>query len=571
MRFFILVLAVFLGAAGSARASAVDDLQAGGNLYFTAASARFDGDNFHTGAWDIPKAAGSLDIVLPLSTFGYSHPGSITLSGSRRGSEIVWTFDERLTPEIRDGDIRVQRVNGSIVGRVRYLPGALSPTCSGAACNRSVSLRESAGSTIRVRGCKEILFACIGFDERISVRHFHAHGGLPRPTLDRVSIPDGSARCSTSTPTRLSGLVTLRSPAPSRGATVELLSTQRSRVRVYSARVPPGRRSARFSVYLDGGWIGSAQIVAAAGGATDLALIRRDPCPFVLDLEHLLELPLYGDYYGVLTNRRVLLRSKEGNFVFDTGSGEAKALTPPAELDGFWIVAHSGNGEVLGDAIMDGQPVTVRWNVGQDVESPLLLEGVVPVSINPHGVALAREDETGSWMVIDDFGPREFPLLDEVPVANTVQGRSGIVVANLDVGGGSTVAWVDQEPVVEDALAVALNASDTLIGHSKEGQPFRWNPDAGLEWLPVPDGCDSAEAVGIDDSGTALVNVRCGQWTRPYMVDPDGAPHSLVALEQFPDLEWTAVAMSDDHAVLLRATEPGAETRYFLLQAEDNQ
>ncbi|MEL6546627.1 MAG: hypothetical protein AAFQ82_18520, partial [Myxococcota bacterium] len=558
------VFALPLFAASTAHADPIDDVRTGRNVKFISARAHYDGDTFHAGAWEISKAPGSLDMVVPLSFVGVSHPGVVTLRGSRSGADLQWTFDTRLSPDLRSGDIRVKRVNGTIVARARYVPGSSSPTCSGVSCGANVVLTEARPTTIRVRGCAEWFLGCKNFDERVTVRSFRAYAGIPRPKLNRVAMWDGSKRCSNPAPTRLTGVVTLRSNAPAGGAYVDLRSTQRSKVRVSPVRVAAGRRSARFHVQLAGGWAGAAQIVASAGGAVDLALVEREDCKPDWLWEVLRELPLYADYgqyQTILPQGQVVLRGDELTLIVDSVNGKAFDLGALKDWGKATVVDVTANGELIGTVVRDNQSHAFRWNIQQDAEEPVFFEGFTPVAVNDHGLALARKDEGREWFYLDDFGPVEVPELQGLEVESAVAGRDRRFTVTVKEEDSHRILQLDsKEPKIlaESAVALDVNASGAVLAQRDLGAGKTWplliDPELGEVELPIPEFCESVAAVALAEDYRVLLNGWCGGKSAPFWIDLDG---NIQWLKEFlaADAEWSAVALSDDGQILLRARD----------------
>ncbi|MBN1204577.1 MAG: hypothetical protein JXB05_06600 [Myxococcaceae bacterium] len=567
-------LLAVLTAATAAHADAIDDVRRGTNLRFIHAQARLDGETFTAGEWLIPKPAGTLDITVPLSHLGISHPDSVRLTGARSGSTIIWTFNQSLSPTLISGSTHIERLSGQIVAQALLVPGTATPTCGGVACAYDVLLIPGPGSKIFVEGCQYVWPACWGFSKEVEVRTFRAFGGLPRPLLASVSLDLPGSRCASSSTTYAGGVVTLESMAPAGGATVDLRSTDPSHVQVRPVIVPEGRRSARFTVAISPSWTGSAQIVASAGGAIGMALVDRHACYITIPPSVLRLLLMQGRPFGLLADGRVLFRGKAGDALYDPKSQESVDLSSLLKLSDPTVVAYTPGGELLGNAKQGDSPVAFLWNMHQ--EEARAYKDVEPVGINPLGLALARDlTAPGEWRALDETGARPLPKLQSLMLSRAAGNSAGQFAVGLlsDQKPMPALVYEDSVSVLSqfEGEAVDTIASGMVVGHARNAQgqmqPFRWEPKKGLVWQPLPSGCSSATVKDLNEAGWFTGTADCGKsGPVPYLTDNVGKVIRIDQVAQEKGVTFVeALALSDTNTVLLRGlTSDGADVYYLL-------
>ncbi len=561
-------------AAPPALADAVDDVRRGQGLYFREAQVRVRGEVYGAGEYLMPKPAGTLDVNVPLASLGLDHPAILRLHGARgAGGTIVWTFDQVLAPEFVSGQAHLQRISGQLIAQTRLIPGASTPTCSGAGCAWNVMLTPVAGSEIRISGCFQHLW-CEGFTETVELLHFRALAGLPRPRLTdfRLELPLSS--CAAEERVHGAGVVTVATPAPTGGAVVDLYSTDPAFVRVLPTRVPAGEHSARVSVRIEPGWSGTANVVAASGGEVRTLRLDRPPC-LVLQFPKLLQkLAIVNRPFGLLADGRVLERALEGDRLLDPKTMKSESLGALLGLDSVRVTAHTESGELAGLAKTKEGEVGFLHRLGLD--RPQLFPKVRPLAVTPLGLGVGEDlsDQARRLVFLGRFGTFGEKVLDGVTLDAAAGSSAGAFAGAVHLDKRQLPATVNLQGTKVlaelDGRLVDVIATGEAAGHARNEQgvtlPFRWSAQKGLQWLALPEKCTAGAPVALNESGWIAGHASCGQELQvPFLTRPDGQSWRLDALVPPPDGRWAeVVALSDTNSLLARAVTKSGDA-WFLI------
>jgi probable HAF family extracellular repeat protein len=570
--------------AGLAHADVVDDVWRGTNIRLNAARIHVRGNDYATGYWLLPKAANTFDFNVPARQFGINSDLVLHLHGSRSGNVISWTFDDPLPrPYYLGRANNVTRVRGTLRARARQVRGADDPYCNHTSCPHNVELVLEPGTRVWVEGYLD-LGIHFGWTEEVYFRQFIAYAGVPRPRLASVRVTLPTSRCSSLAPTELSGEVTLSSPAPTGGILVDLMSVDAS-VGVLPVRVPEAHSSARFSVRVPGGWSGPTVIHAASGGVRQSVRVALRQCVtsfFYFTQWHLLTAHLLP---RLVLNGGSVVASAEG-FATDA------LVTPQSEvywlhdvLDAKWVQVKGvqATGDVFGTAYTEKGPSAFRLRAEQvKLGAELRLDGWEAVAANSHGTLLVKapQDETILYRV-DEVGPAKHPGLAGLSSNRVIFNSRGQVAATIKTDQGTRAVYVHGKDVKGlldvESEATALNDVGVLLGvahvQDKVLRPFRWSEEAGLEWLPLPEGQGSARATAINDGGWVVGTATSVDGTKQtaFITTPDGK--STMPLDKLipPELAnagfriQEALSLSDDFRVLVRAVNGQGQSVHLVL------
>jgi hypothetical protein len=558
----------------AAFAGPVDDVIAGNGVQFFSATVSYDGTPFAAGAWAVPKAPGSLDLVARVSDFGLPGTDVLVLHGSRSGDVITWTFDHHLSREFVVGqvgpitEVRVTRVHGQIVARATAMSGVLP--CSGLGCARNVGLLQAPGSAIHLAGY-EFWFGGVytpGWNADVTLENFTALAGVPRPVLERMTLAQPASRCASTERVRMEGVVTVRTAAPSLGANVTMRSTHPS-VYVGAARIAPGARSARFTVTLLPGFSSSARITAAAGGVSDSVLVDRVTCFSLNWPKSVLLQQLIGTPHALTPAGLIVASTAFGDTLTDPSTKTTIDLGKETNLASPKVVTISGNELLLRAAQSDE---VVVWNraVGAGPKIPK----VDPVALTATGTALVR-DSKGALAQVDAFGLRSLPGLAGLEVTSGHANALGEIAVGLVSGKQTLPAVLTWEGVTKlgtlEGEAVAVLANGTVFGHSG-GRAFSCDRSCvakggtSMKWLALPKNCSSASLAAANESGWTAGNAQCGGKSGAWLADPSGTVKRIEDLAVPQGIAPREVlGLSDGNVVLVRGVDAQNASIYFLV------
>ncbi|AKQ69513.1 hypothetical protein A176_006425 [Myxococcus hansupus] len=560
--------------AQAAHADVIDDVVRGTNLRLNAARIHVRGNDYSTGYWLLPKAAGTLNLNVPARQFGINSDLVLRMYGSRSGNVITWTFNDTLpSPYYLGSANSVTRVRGTLKALARQVRGADDPYCNSAACPHNVELVLTSGSSVFIDGYTDIIWKHY-WTEPVAMRQFIAYGGVPRPRLSSMVVTTPVSRCPSPNATELYGDVVLSSPAPTGGILVDLMSVD-ARVGVLPVRIPEAQRSARFTVRLPPNWTGPTVIYAASGGVRRSVRLSvpecvRKPFEFVryVQVEYRLAL------LGLLNGGALVARDRETDSdVFVTAKGETHKLNGVLRAEKVHVVGINTAGDVFGTAYTSKGAHAFRFR-SDDVkaEPEVWLDGWEAVTANAHGTLLVRDPHKPEGLfLVDEVGPAPLSLVSKLKTRGLRFNALGEAAVTLETDKGLRAARVYGDKVdvfVETESEIhAVNDVGVFVGAVLEGEkyfrPFIWSDKKELQWLPLPEGFVSAKAVAINDGGWVLGNATAddGKTQTAFLVPP-GAKQALRLDDLLPeDLKKAeyrvtrALALADDFGVAVLATD----------------
>ncbi|QSQ24611.1 hypothetical protein JY651_06570 [Pyxidicoccus parkwayensis] len=571
--------------AGNAHADVVDDVWRGTNIRLNAARIHVRDSDYATGYWLLPKAANTLDFNVAARSFGIDSDLVLHLHGTRSGNVISWTFDDTLPQPYNLGSAQyATRVRGTLKARARQVRGADDPYCDHAACPHNVELVLESGTRVWVDGYTDV-WVHIGWTEEVQFRQFVAYAGVPRPRLASVRITTPLSRCPSSSPTELSGEVTLSSPAPTGGILVDLMSVDAS-VGVLPVRVPEAQSTARFALRLPANWSGPTVIIGASGGVQKSVKVALGKCVTSL---------------FTFINWRALTANLSPRWVLNGGSVVASVeelktdvlVTPNSETYSLNEVlgasqvrvvgVQPATGDLYGTAYTQKGPSAFRLRAEQ-VKSGAeqWLDGWEAVAANAHGTLLvSNPEDTFNLYRVDEVGPAKHPGLAGLYPSRVLFNSRGQVAATVKTDKGMRAVRVygkDVKWLVDvESEATALNDVGALVGVARDAnkvlKPFRWSDEKGFQWLPLPEGYASARATAINDGGWVLGTASSadGKAQTAFLTTPDGK--SSVLLDKLMPAELAkagyriqeALSLSDDFTVLVRAVDGQGQRVHLVL------
>ncbi|GHG87238.1 hypothetical protein [Comamonas sp. JC664] len=577
------LLGLFL--AQAAHADVIDDVVRGTNIRLNAARIHVKGNDYGTGYWLLPKAAGTLNLNVPARQFGINSDLVLRMHGSRSGNVITWTFNDALpSPYYLGSANSVTRVRGTLKALARQVRGADDPYCDSAACPHNVELVLTSGSSVYVDGYTDIVFK-FNWTEPVYMRQFVAYGGVPRPRLSSMVVVTPTSRCPSPNATELYGDVVLSSPAPTGGILVDLMSVD-ARVGVLPVRIPEAQRSARFTVRLPPNWTGPTVIYGASGGVRRSVRLSVPECirnPFLFT--RYLRLEYHLAPLGLLKGGALVARNQETDSdVLVTAKGETHRLNEVLRVEKARVVGINTAGDVFGTAYTSKGAHAFRLRSDDVKAGPeVWLDGWEAVTANAHGTMLVRDPHKPEGLfLLDEVGPAPLSVVSKLKprdlrfnalgeAAVTVETEKGLRAAR--VYGDKVNVLVDTESEVH-----AVNDVGVFVGAVREGdkftRPFIWSNEKELRWLPLPEGFVSARVVAINDGGWVLgtATAEDGKTQTAFLVPPE-SKEALRLDDLLPeDLKkdayrvTRALALAEDFGVAVLAMDGQGQRVHLVLR-----
>lgn len=572
-----------LAAARPSHADALDDVRRGTNVRLSGARIEVNSNTYGAGSWLLPKAAGTLDMNIPASSFGLASTLVLHMHGSRAGDTLVWTFDDTLvSPYDLGSSQRVSRVSGTLVVRASLVRGADDPSCDHASCPYDVQLTLAPGSLVTVDGYMD-LGVHWGWSRVVTVQQLTLFAGVPRPRLASMSVTVPAARCASDVWSELAGTVTLSSPAPVGGISVDVQSADAS-VGALPVRVPEAATSASFTLLLPPNWNGATLVTAGSGGAVRSQRVALSACPvpqpfnscmkFYYPLPPLVFLP-HGAAIVRVEGSDLLLRER----------AEPLDLRKLLEAERVQVVGADGSGEISGTAWTSKGPQAFRIDTAAERPSVLqTLDGWETLAGNWHGnLLVAPAANTGGGASrLDALGPLPFPGLEGLASTRTIFNGMGEVALTVQTPEGPRATYVsggEQKTLVDtESEVVGLSDTGEVVGQARESGKggwslFRWSARHGLTWLPALPNTTSAVAVGINVGGWVVGNATGVErkTPHPFIISPEGRVMALEGL--VPDRLradgcelYEVLGIDDDNQVFVQLVNPEGGFTYGALQ-----
>jgi hypothetical protein len=511
-----------------ASASPVDEVRRGTTLFLRNAYGTVEGHPQATDYVPLPKAAGTLDVVLDARALGIDYDAIFHLTGTAEGDRITWTFDEiPATPWDLGSNVRVSRVRGKLIGRVRWLFGSTSIDCGGLTpCNYSVQIESLPGTTVEITGSAPIPWFPLvteGFVKSVADPSFALYAGLPMPSLASFDLAVPHDRfCTGSVERRYSGRVALEYASTHGGVWVDLFSSDPGRLNERRVYIREGETSARFTARFPADYSGTVLFRAAAGGVMFGTSVDIAPCMPMLDREYA-RVSLIEELFGCAACASQISINDRGNGVANvngawqaSASGAVVDIAKLLKTEVEWATI-----DPLGDLIAraknaSGEYVGVRV---RDFTDDLSGKVEWASAISP-----TYGHEAGLMLGSCKQGPCLWNGGSIVPLAFDAKGRvadlthSGVILANAPVGNSTRAFWVQRDESGQlgslggHTEVAAVNESGDGVGFSDTSSGQRLPVVfSAVDWskpkaLALPAGAKSGVATGIAEDGTIVGN-----------------------------------------------------------------
>lgn len=569
-----------------AAADPILDVHNGTDLFLNNVKVILDGEASETSGWQLPKAAGTLDLDLSLADFGLSDTQNIHATATVSNGSILWTFNKTFNPPVSlGGGTDLRHAWGTVVVSAKALSPLDAALCAATGCDRNVRLELAPGTLVFLGGEDPL-----GFDwsRTVNVKRLKVMGGVARPNLAVFYAPSNAAQKPT--PQTLPVTATLTSVAPGGGALVKFTaSAPQLSFPLPVVVVPQGQSQVTTKLEVPAHFTGVVTLRAYSGGAMAERHLtvapeadsddKKDPWDKLLYVPDwlagciqcgtLLRHPA-ADLSLVAVNGRTMLL-EPGRLTDVAAALGAQRVTPTAMDASGWTTGTLADASGTFPFV-----VNLRQRAAQVTRLPA---GLSPVAVSAWGQVLANRPgpaglEAGLW------GHGAFTKLALGAGVRTSSAsalsNTGYVVGTLADAQG-VAGFRHLEGRTEKLGTVAPRAVTTPVAVNAAGEvaayadvngvraALRVDARGAVQRLGVPTGYLAATPTAQNDLGwiVGTATSASGATTGFLWTKSEG----MMDLARFADRGFRvtqALAVTNDKQVVLRGVQDGREDLYLV-------